>query len=232
MAQGQKPFFIAIGAIIVAGVAFIALRMSGGAVSIPANQVVTTADTAGFRGYLLGSETAPVEVTEYADFQCGGCQQFMTVQFPDVKARLIDAGKVRFRYRDFPLDNIHRHARIAAHSAACANDQGKFWEMESGIYARQTEWSLQADAMSIMEDVATTAGVNTATWMECMKSAKYAGRIQASYDEGVRVGVPSTPTFLIDGRLYPGLSADQMVDLVDSIIAAKGAPVATPAPTQ
>lgn len=229
MAQSQKPFLIAIGAIVLAGVAFIAMRMSGtGAVSIPANPVVTTADTAGFRGYILGSATAPIEVTEYADFECPGCGAFATVQFPDIKARLIDVGKARFRYRDFPL-SIHRHSRLAAHAAACADEQGKFWPMEEGIYSRQTEWSLKNDPVPIMQEIAVGTGANGATWLDCMKSAKFAGRIQASYDEGVRLGVPQTPTFLIEGRLYPGMGADQMVHVVDSLIAAKAAaPAATP----
>ena len=229
MAKGQKPFLIAIGVIVLAGVGFIVMRMSGNGVSIPANAAVTTSDTAGFRGYLLGSETAPVEVTEYADFQCPGCGAFATVQFPDVKTRLIDTGKIRFRYRDFPLDGLHRHARVAAHAGACANDQDKFWAVEEQIYARQNEWSFVSDAMPVMEDIVRKAGLDHAAWLECMKSAKYAGRIQASYDEGVRVGVPSTPTFLIDGRLYTGMSADGMVRIVDSLIAVKRA-APTPAP--
>ena len=230
MAQGQKPFLIALAAIVVAGGAFIAVRMSGGAVSIPANPVVTTADTAGFRGDLLGSATAPIEITEYADFECPGCGAFATVQFPDIKARLIDPGKARFRYRDFPLA-MHRHARVASHAAACADEQGKFWPMEEGIYARQTEWSLKSDAVPIMQEIAVSIGANGTTWLDCMKSAKFAGRIQASYDEGVRLGVPSTPTFLIEGRLFPGMSADQMVHVVDSLIAAKSAAPAV-APNQ
>ena len=57
-----------------------------------------------------------------------------------------------------------------------------------------------------------------------MKSAKYAGRIQASYDEGVKVGVGSTPTFLIAGRLYEGVqNSDALKKLVDSLAAAVAA---------
>jgi protein-disulfide isomerase len=53
-----------------------------------------------------------------------------------------------------------------------------------------------------------------------MESGKHANRIQASYEEGSRIGVSSTPTFLINGQLYPGQSSDAMVRLVDSLIAA------------
>lgn len=222
MAQGQKPFYLALGAIALAGIAFLALRVfGGGTVSIPANVVVTTADTTGFRGYVMGAAAAPIEITEYADYQCPGCAQFTTVEFTDVKARLVDAGKARFRFRDFPLDGAHTHGRVGAHAAACANDQGKFWEMEETIFQRQNDWAPKSDAMGIFKEIGRAIGLDMGSWQSCMESAKYAGRIQASKDEGEALGVGSTPSFLIGGRLYAGLSSDQMVALVDSLIAAR-----------
>lgn len=223
MAQGQKPFYLALGAIAIAGVGFLAYRMmGGGAVSIPANVAVTAADTSGFNGYILGSPTAPIEISEYADYTCPACAAFGTVQFPDVRARLIETGKVRFRYRDFPLEGgIHKYSRIAAHSAACANDQGKLWELGERQYQHQTEWALSGSAVSMLKDLAKEVGLDTGLWQSCMESAKYAGRIQASLDEGVKYGVSSTPSFLIGGRIYTGLNSDGMVQLVDSLIAAQ-----------
>ena len=115
-AAGVKRFYLILAGIAVLGLGTLAWLMTGrGRVSIPANVVVQPADTAGFRGYLLGSDSAPVEITEYADYQCPGCQSFETVQFPDVKERLIQAGRVRWRYRDFPLQ-MHPHSRTAAHA--------------------------------------------------------------------------------------------------------------------
>ena len=221
MAQGQNPFYLALGAIAVAGVGFLGYRMmGGGAVSIPANVTVTAADTSGFNGYLLGSATAPIEIAEYADFTCPGCAAFGTVQFPDVRARLIETGKVRFRYRDFPLEGgIHKYSRVAAHSAACANDQGKFWEMAERQFQHQNDWALAGNGASALKEVAKAAGLDTGLWQSCMESAKYAGRIQASLDEGARLGVGTTPSFLIGGRIYVGLNSDGMVQLVDSLIA-------------
>lgn len=229
MAQGQKSFYYLLGGIVVAGVALVGYRVLGGkSVSIPANVTVSSADTTGFRGYLIGSETAPVEVTEYADFQCPQCANFEAVSWPDVKLRLVDAGKARFRYRDFPLDEIHRHARIAAHSAACADDQGKFWAMKEAIYRRQTEWAFENNPMSTLTKSAEDAALDVSAWKTCMESAKFAGRIQASAIEAAKVGANSTPTFLIDGRLYAGVSADDMVRVVDSIVAAKAAATSIP----
>ena len=229
MAQGQKSFYYLLGGIVVVGGALLAYRVLGArTVSIPANVVVSQADTTGFRGYIIGSDSAPIEVTEYADFQCPQCANFDAVSWPDIKQRLVDAGKIRFRYRDFPLDQIHRNTRIAAHSAACANDQGKFWAMKAALYRRQSEWAESSSPMSTLKLAAADAALTLATWESCMQSAKYAGRLQASADEAVKVGVNSTPTFLIGGRLYPGLPADSMVKLVDSLVALKATAPATP----
>ena len=223
MAQGQKPFYLALGAIAIAGVGFLAYRMlGGGAVSIPANVAVTAADTSGFSGYLLGSPTAPIEITEYADFTCPACAAFSTVQFPDVRARLVESGKARFRYRDFPLEGgIHKFSRVAAHSAACANDQGKFFEMAERQFLHQGEWAMAGNAVPKLKALAKEAGLDTGLWQSCMESAKYAGRIQASLDEGAQIGVHETPSFLIGKRIYTGLNSDAMVQLVDSLIAAQ-----------
>ena len=223
MAQGQKPFYLALGAIAIAGGGFLADRMmGGGAVSIPANVAVTAADTSGFNGYLLGSPTAPIEVSEYADFTCPACAAFSTVQFPDVRARLVESVKGRFRYRDFPLEGgIHKYSRVAAHSAACANDQGKFWELAERQFLHQGEWAMAGNAVPKLKELAKEAGLDTGLWQSCMESAKYAGRIQASLDEGARIGVHETPSFLIGKRIYTGLNSDGMVQLVDSLIAAQ-----------
>lgn len=223
-APGVKSFLrmLAVAAVIAAA-ALVYLVMRPKAVSIPANVAVLAADTAGFRGYFLGSDSAPVEVSEYADFQCPACQAFETVQFPSVRQQLIETGQVRWRYRDFPLVQ-HPHSRVASHAAACANDQGKYWELHALLYEHQSEWFGKRDASGSFRDYARTAGLDVPKYDECMQSAKYAGRIQASVDEGTKLGVGSTPTFLIGSRLYAGaLSSDSLRALVRAL-SAKPAP--------
>jgi protein-disulfide isomerase len=223
---GQQRFLVIIGALAVAGAGWVAWKVFG-APSLPVVAATGTRDSTGFQGYVLGAAEAPVEIVEYADFQCPSCESFDQVQMPDFKRRLIDAGKVRFVYRDFPLDDIHPHARLAAHAAACADDQGRFWEVKDGIYRRQAEWSFGSTrkAYGIFGEIVATAGAERGAWEGCMESGRHAARIQASYEEGGRLGVGSTPTFLINGRLYPGGSSDEFVRLVDSLIAAGAAPV-------
>ncbi len=189
-------------------------------VSIPANVTVLEADTAGFRGYLLGSDSAKLEISEYADYQCPGCQQFEIIQMPTIKKELIDPGLVRWRYRDFPLDQIHSHSRLAAHSAACASEQGKYWEQHRAIYESQAEWAAAASAGAFFRADGQKVGLDLAKYNECMTSARYAGRIEASLQEGVKLGVNVTPTLLINGRLYPGaLPSDSLISLVKHLVA-------------
>jgi protein-disulfide isomerase len=136
---------------------------------------------------------------------------------PTIKQRLIDTGRLRWRYRDFPLEQ-HRFSRLAAHSAACADEQGKYWEQHNQIYAGQAEWSAARDAGALFRNYAKAVGLDLGRYDACMKSAKYAGRIQASYDEGVKSGVSATPTLLVGNRLYQGrFDSDAMRRLVDSL---------------
>ncbi len=210
-------FYLILLVVAVAGGGLLFWQVRRGVPSIPANVTVTAADTAGFQGYFLGNANAPVVITEYADYQCPACQSFDMVQFPDIVRQLVETGKVRWRYRDFPL-NIHPFARLAAHSAACADDQGRYWEQHASIYQGQSSWARETEPSGTFRGYAERIGLDVKAYDECMMSAKYAGRIQASYDEGVRVGVNGTPTFLIGDRLYGGLSnSDALKALVDSL---------------
>jgi len=217
----MKRFYGVIGAVAVLGVAILGWQLSRRpVVSIPANVVVQPADTAGFRGYFLGSDSAPVEITQYADYQCPGCADYDIVTFPDVRTRLIQTGLVRWRYRDFPLSSIHPYARLADHAAACADEQGKFWQMHELLYQGQPDWA-SGGAEKQFRKYAGIVGLDVDKYDACMVSARYAGRIEASYQEGVALGVNGTPTFLIAGRLYNAMSYDRLKALVDSLIAAK-----------
>jgi protein-disulfide isomerase len=215
---GVKRFYAVFAVLSLAGLGILAyLIFKPQTVSIPANVVVQASDTTGFRGYLKGSPDAPVEITEFADFQCPFCQTFATLQMPTIDERLIQTGRVRWRYRDFPLQQ-HPFARLAAHSAACADEQGKYWEQHQRIYEGQSEWSEARDAGPIFRNYAKAAGLDLGRYDACMKAGKYAGRIQASYNEGVQVGVSSTPTLLIGNRLYKGrFDSDAIIKMVDSL---------------
>ena len=158
--SGLKRFYLVLAAVAVVGVGAMLYMSQKKVVSIPVDAAITVTDTAGFSGYVLGSASAPVEVTVYADYQCPACAGFDAVQFPTVKERLIDAGRVRWRYRDFPLSNIHPQARLAAHAAACADEQGKYWEMHRFIYEAQNDWAFKSDAVGELRKLAKPLGID------------------------------------------------------------------------
>ncbi len=221
MAQARPSmtrFYLLLVAVAVAGGGALWWVVRGSAPkSIPANIVVSAADTAGFRGYLLGSDTAPVEITEFGDYQCPACGQFEQMQFPTVRAQLVETGRIRWRYMDFPLDNIHQWARLAAHAAACADEQGHYWPMHELLFRNQAVWSNDSRAGSLFRDYAGQVGVDLGQYDGCMNDIKYAGRIQAMAEQGIRTGVNATPTLLIGGRLYNYIGSDQIKALVDSL---------------
>src|SRR5215210_8361477 len=215
---GVKRFYVIFAVLVVAGLGLLAyLLLEPSTISIPANVTVQASDTSGFHGYVKGSSDAPVEITEFADYQCPFCQTFATLQMPTIEDRLIKAGRLRWRYRDFPLQQ-HQFARLAAHSAACADEQGKYWDQHERIYQGQQEWAASSSAAPIFRKYAQAAGLDVGRYDSCMKSGKYAGRIQADYNSGVDLGVSSTPTLLVNGRLHRGrFDSDAITKLVDSL---------------
>jgi protein-disulfide isomerase len=215
---GMKRFYAVFAAVALIGIGVLVYLMRRPqTVSIPANVTVQPSDTSGFRGYVKGSADAPVEITEFADYQCPFCQTFATLQMPTIEERLINTGRLRWRYRDFPLQQ-HSFARLAAHSAACADEQGKYWQQHQRIYEGQQDWAAARDAGPIFRQYAQAAGLDLSRYDACMKAGKYAGRIQASLNEGMQAGVNSTPTLLVGDRLYRGrFDSDAITKLVDSL---------------
>jgi protein-disulfide isomerase len=169
-------------------------------------------------GYLLGSPTAPVEVIEFADFECPACGQYATVTEPDVRTTLVNRGLIRVRYMDYPL-SMHKNTWDASLAAACANAQGKFWEMHDALFANQDRWNGEATSRprSVIADLAKGIGLDMTKYGACMDAETYRPQIQASLDEGARRGVNSTPTFVFNGLMVPNaLPYDTFKHYVDS----------------
>jgi protein-disulfide isomerase len=179
-------------------------------------------------GYLMGSPNAPVEIIEFADFECPGCGQFATLTEPDVRTRLVNTGQVRFRFMDFPLQG-HKNTWDAHLAASCANEQGKFWEMHDQIFANQDKWNGEATnrPRGPLGDLAKAVGLDMSKYNDCMEKETYRAQVQANLQEGERRMVNQTPTFIVGDKMFPGaLPFDQFKLLVDSAL--KNAPAAAP----
>ena len=217
---------VVIAVIGVATIAYLANGKGSKAITVDPNVPAGAAE-----GYLFGKADAPVQVMEFGDFECPSCGQFATVTEPDIRTRLIATGQVAIKFYDFPLD-MHRNTWAASNSAACANDQGKFWEMHDRLFEGQNDWNTQAtkDPVSVMKGYAKEIGLDVSKWQGCVDNAEHLGRIKGNREEAIRRNIQSTPTFIIGDKMVPGaMSYDVFKAYVDSA-AAKGAPAAPAAP--
>jgi protein-disulfide isomerase len=142
-------------------------------------------------GYALGRPDAPLTMVEFTDLQCPFCRQFMLTSFDEIKRNWIDTGKLRYISRDFPLD-FHAQAMPAARAARCAGEQGKFWEMRIGLMRNAN--LLTSD---YIRKAAADLKIDTKSFATCSASAKYDAEIAAEVQEGTRLGVGGTPTFVM-----------------------------------
>ena len=215
-------------AVVLAVAVFGLLKTGGGSASAAAAGPPPTVSDDGFRGYSLGSGDAPVEITEYLDFECPVCASFAVIQMPTIKEQLINTGKVRWRYRDFPLPN-HRYSRFSAHAAQCAGAQGRFFEMHDQLFYNHSWAQTGKDPSRLFRNLAQTVGLNLDAYDACMEEGRYAQRIEFSRQEGDQLVVDGTPTFFVNGkklnfRRLP--TSDDFKSIVDSAIAAAPKPKA------
>ena len=218
--KSRGPFLLVLGLVALVGGA--ALYM----VTRPAAPIAITVDPSAppvdARGYIYGNPDAPITITEYADFECPGCGQYAVLHTPDIKQRIVDAGLANFRFMDFPLA-MHPNAMAAHLAAACANDQGKFWEMHDRIFMGQNEWNALAtgNPRKVLAEYAGELGLDTGAWNTCFDSQTHVAQIEANRNAGIGLGVNSTPTVQIGNQLYPGgITGDNVKRIVDSLTAA------------
>ncbi|MFQ5960232.1 MAG: DsbA family protein [Candidatus Methylomirabilales bacterium] len=144
-----------------------------------------------------GKKDAPVTLIEFSDYQCPFCSRFFRSTLPTLKAEYIDTGKVRYAFRDFPLDRIHPNARKAAEAAHCAGDQGKYWEMHDVLFQNQ-----RALEVNKLKAYARSLGLDPAAFATCVDTGKYKTKVQKNLDDGVKAGVRGTPAFFV-GKTRP-----------------------------
>jgi protein-disulfide isomerase len=156
----------------------------------------TSATITDLKGYQMGKADAPLTMVEFTDLQCPFCREYASTTFDEIKKNWIDTGKLRYISRDFPLD-FHPFAMQAARAARCAGEQGKFWEMRL---------SLMRNANLLSTDYITKTAadlkLDSKTFAGCTASAKFDAEIQAETQEGARIGVGGTPTFVL-GKTAP-----------------------------
>ena len=146
-----------------------------------------------------GPEDAIITIIEYTEFQCPYC----AMAYQELE-KLMDMypEDVRLVYRPYPLISIHPNSQVAAQAAEAAGLQGKFWEMYSNLFDKQSEWiDLTAEEfLTWLAAEATTLGLDEAQFSQDTVSDAVREKIQSSMDYGASIGMNSVPTVLINGR--------------------------------
>jgi protein-disulfide isomerase len=161
---------------------------------------------------VLGSEKAPVTIIEYASMTCPHCAHFSATTFPELQKRYIDTGKVRFIFREFPLDAL---AAAGFMLARCAG-KDKFMPIVETLFAKQADWVVK-EPIEPLKSIAKQFGFTEESFNQCLANQQVLNGIQAVRDQAVqKLGVNSTPSFFINGKKLVGdLSIEQMAKEID-----------------
>ena len=170
---------------------------NGGGLAVP-----TPASSTSVAGEIyLGRATASVVIIEYGDFECVYCRSFQQDTFPQIRDAYINTGKVRYYFRDLPLQ-IHPYAMPAAVAARCAADQGKYWQMHDRLFSGAPMLT-----PGDIDEHAKALGLDVGKFDACASSDRESAIVRGSVGDAAKMGIRATPTFLIGGLETNGSTA-------------------------
>jgi protein-disulfide isomerase len=203
--QQQRQRLITIG-LITLGAALVVLAVVWPQLR-PVGEIVTVTPAAlpNADGLSLGDSSAAVTIDVFEDFQCPACQRFTQNTEPLVIQNLVASGKARYVFHNYSfLDGngagSSGESDQAANAAMCANEQDKFWEMHSILYANWNGENQGAFSSRRLQAMAESLGLDMDAFNNCFSANTYETEIQADFDLGQQMGVSGTPTVFVNGR--------------------------------
>lgn len=157
--------------------------------------IVATTTIDWTRHNYMGSRRAGVALIEYSDLECPFCMRHARETFPGIKAQFVDSNRLVYVFRHFPIDSIHPAAGREADLVECAGQQDRFWDARTLSYDSS---SLQLDTLLAAP---WASGLDTRKLSQCMETRHPA--VLADADAARKMGVDSTPTFLLASRSGP-----------------------------
>jgi protein-disulfide isomerase len=139
-----------------------------------------------------GNKNATLTLVEFSEFQCPFCGRHVRDTVTQIDKEYVETGKVKYVFRDLPLESIHKNAFKAAEAGHCANEQGKFWEMHDRLFENQK--SLEP---AMLTAHAQAIGADTKKFQACLDAGKYAADIRKDISEANKLGITGTPTTVI-----------------------------------
>ncbi|MBK3665160.1 DsbA family protein [Bradyrhizobium diazoefficiens] len=151
----------------------------------------------------LGSKDAPVTITEYASMTCPHCAAFNEQVFPKIKSEYIDTGKVRYIFREFPLD-IKAAAGSMLSRCIANGDAAKYFAVTDMLFRQQNDWVVK-NTTETLTRIGKQAGLTQQQVEACLKDQALLDKIAADQKYASDVlKVDSTPTFFINGEKIKG----------------------------
>jgi protein-disulfide isomerase len=201
--------------ILLAVIGAVAVLAIGGAVALSvsrnqqaASRPVTVSNhpappNAEANGRAWGPAGAPITVLEFIDYQCPSCG----VQNTKYEQGIIDAfastGQVRYEIHSMAF--IGQESVDAAIASLCAADQNRFWDMHNSIFANQEGENQGALGKAQLREIAALAGLDMSAYDQCVSSGKHQATLAADDALANQLGVSSTPSFVVNGKLYSGI---------------------------
>ncbi|MGE4351044.1 MAG: DsbA family protein [Bdellovibrionales bacterium] len=169
----------------------------------------------------MGSPTAPVTIVEYASLTCSHCADFYNEVMPEIEKRYVDTGKVRFIYRDFPLDAYGLHAATLAH---CMPNT-LFYPFIKILFKNQRSWIMAPKYKDVLVKYAEMSGLPSARATSCIQDTKLMDQVIAVRTEASqKYDITATPTFIInDGeeKILGARSLKEFASVIDKHLAKK-----------
>ena len=195
--EGAAALALVSGAIVTAGEAGLALVTPAQAQAVSTEELMSPGP---LPDQVLGAAEAPVTIVEYASMTCPHCAHFHETTYPELKKRYIDTGKVRFIFREFPLDPL---AAAGSMLARCAGE-GKYFPMIETLFGQQKTWAVQKPLPPLLA-IAKQAGFTQQSFEQCLANQKLLDDIEKTRERAAsKFGVNSTPTLFVNGKKQSG----------------------------
>jgi protein-disulfide isomerase len=189
-----------VGLLVIAGAGVLYQTISpSGEARQEARVVFVEGQTLDFGGaFAAGAPEAPITVVEFSDFECPYCRRFAQTTQPPITTRFVRTGRVKWVFRNLAIAEIHPSATLAAATAVCAGEQGEFWRMHDHLFGvgRQTKLA-EALSTDALRSVTAALGLSTSQFERCLQKGDADERIRIDRSEADRLGIDSTPTFLL-----------------------------------
>lgn len=141
---------------------------------------------------IRGNATARVMLLEFSDYQCPFCGRHFRETMPQIEKEYIATGKIRYAFKDFPIESLHRQAVKAHEAANCAADQDKYWQMHSRLFMNPNPLGPEE-----LKSHAAAVGVELGKFQQCVDAGTHVKTVQQSIEDAVSYGVSGTPAFFV-----------------------------------